>query len=118
MKGQSVPTAPKGNDWLPAVVNNLAAAGTNQGTATPIPAGQDCSVFTTVASGTGASLPGAGVGLGEEYMVANHGANALLVYPALGGYIGAAAQNGSYSLAAGKTGYFTSVGVNRWTANP
>lgn len=118
MKGQAVSTAPAHNEWLPNVVNNLTAAGSTQGTATLIPLGQDCSIFTTVAASTGAQLPFAGVGIGEEYQVANHGANPLSVYPATGGKVGTAAVNTAYSLTAGKTGYFTYVGQNQWTANP
>jgi hypothetical protein len=118
MKGMANPQAPRGNEWLPTVVNNLTAAGSTQGTATAIPSGQDESIFTTVGSGQGCSLPGAGIAIGEEYVVANHGSNALAVYPATGGYMGTAAQNAAYSLAAGKTGYFTYVGQNHWTTNP
>lgn len=118
MKGMANSQAPKGNEWLPTVVNNLTAAGSTQGGATAIPPGQDESIFTTVASSTGCSLPGSGLGIGEEYVIANHGANALSVYPATGGYVGTAAQNAAYSLAAGKTGYFTYVGSGHWTANP
>jgi hypothetical protein len=71
-----------------------------------------------VASGAGAKLPPAGVSVGEDYEVANHGANALLVYPALGGQIGTLGTNVGYSLAAGKLGWFRYVGVLQWTACP
>lgn len=118
MRGQSSPQAPKFNEWLPNVINNLTAAGNSQGTALAIPAGQDMSIFTTVAASTGAILPGAGVTLGEEYVIANHGANALSVYPASGGKMGTASANAAYSLAAGKTGYFVYCGQNQWTTNP
>lgn len=118
MKGMNNTQAPKGNEWLPSVAQNLTAAGSTQGTATVIPSGQDESIFTTVAASTGCILPGVGVGVGEEYVVANHGANALAVYPATGGKMGTAATNAAYSLAAGKTGYFTYVGQGQWTVNP
>ncbi len=118
MKAQATQSGPIGNDWLPTTKTNLSGAGSTQGTATVIPSGQDLSIFTTVASSTGAVLPLFGVTLGEEYMVANHGANALSVYPTLGGFMGTAAQNAAYSLAAGKTGYFVYVGTNHWTVNP
>jgi hypothetical protein len=118
MKGLSVPTAPKGSEWLPTVVSGLTAAGSTQGTALAIPSGQDCSVLATVASSTGVILPATGVGLGEEYMVANHGANAVNVYPPVGGKLGNSSVNTAYSLAAGKTGYFTFVGLLSWTTNP
>ena len=111
MKGMSNTQAPKGGEWLPNVVTGLVGAGSSQGTALAIPSGQDESVFITVAASTGCIMPSSGVSLGEEYVVANHGANALSVYPATGGKMGTASTNGAYSLAAGKTGYFTYVGV-------
>jgi hypothetical protein len=117
MRGQSVPTAPKGNEWLYAGKTGLSAAGSTQGTATAIPLGQDLSVFTAVSSGQGCILP-AGIGPNEEYAVANHGANALAVYPPSGGAMGTASTNVAYSLAAGKTGYFVCVGPNQFTTNP
>jgi hypothetical protein len=116
--GQNNPQGPNPNAWLVKPASNLTAAGTTQGTAYVIPAGQDGSIFTTVSSGTGAILPAGGVGLGEEYVIANHGSNALSVYPPSGGKVGTAATNAAYSLAAGKTGYFLFVGALQWTANP
>lgn len=120
MLGQSVSTAPQGNDWLAHASPNLTATGTNQGTALVIPAGQDLSIVTTAASGTGVQLPGAGVSRPEVYVVANHGANALLVYPPTGGQIGTLGANVGYSLAAGKTGYYTCIASlgKQWTACP
>lgn len=118
MRGQSVSTAPKGNEWLPNVVGNLTALGTNQATAYQIPAGQDSSIFTNVASGTGAGLPPSGISLGENYEAANHGANALLIYPASGGQIGTLGANAGYSIAAGKLAWFRYVGNKQWTACP
>lgn len=115
---QSVATAPKGNEWIPNAVSGLTAAGNSQGTALAIPSGQDCSIFTTVAASTGCIFPSSGVSIGEEYVVVNHGANALSVYPASGGKVGTAATNAAYSLAAGKAGYFIYVGLNQWSANP
>lgn len=119
MKANPVTTAPKGSEWLATPGNNLTALGSSQGTALTIPLGQDLTILTTVAAGTGVMLPGPyGLTVGEEYAVANHGTNALLVYPAVSGFVGNAAQNAGYSLAAGKTGYFVYVGINKWTANP
>lgn len=109
---------PNPNDWLVKPSNNLTAAGNSQGTATVIPAGQDGSIFTTVAASTGAILPATGVGIGEEYVIANHGVSALSVYPPSGGKVGNASANSAYSLTAGKTGYFMFVGQLQWTANP
>jgi hypothetical protein len=116
--GASTPQGPQNNAWLVKPALALTAAGTNQSTAYVIPSGQDGSIFTTVASGTGAQLPSGGVGIGEEYVIANHGSNALLVYPPLGGKMGTASTNAGYSLTAGKTGYFLYVGSLQWTVNP
>lgn len=116
--GSSTQASPKGNEWLVKPVNNLTAIGTTQANAYQVPSGQDGSLFTTVSSGTGATLPAVGVGLGEEYVLINHGVNALLVYPPVGGKVGNASTNTGYSLGAGKTGYFMFVGQLQWTANP
>lgn len=116
--GASVPQGPSNNAWIVKPVNNLTAAGTTQGNAYVIPSGQDGSIFTTVGSGTGAILPANGVGIGEEYVIANHGVNALAVYPPSGGKMGTASANTAYSLSAGKTGYFMFVGQLQWTTNP
>lgn len=102
------------NAWLPTVMSGLSAGGSTQATATAVPSSQDCSVFTTVAAGQGCSLPGVGLSSGEVYTVVNHGASALSVYPAVNGYIGTAAQNGAYSLAAGSAVSFLYVGLGRW----
>jgi hypothetical protein len=107
-----------GSPWIDRPVGNLTAAGSNQGTAYVIPSGQALSVFTTVSASTGCILPASGVTFGEEYEVANHGTNALLVYPPVGGKMGNASANTAYSLAAGKTGYFLCVSLLQWTTNP
>lgn len=119
MKGMSVNRAPAGNEWLPTSGNNMSAAGSTQANGTAIPLGQDLSIFTTVGSGQGTVLPGAGVGVGEEYVVANHGVNALLVYAnSASGKMGTGGGGAGYSLTAGKTGYFVYVGLGNWTVNP
>ncbi len=110
-------TGVSGSPWIDKPVINLSGAGTTQGNAYVIPIGQALSVFSTVGSGTGAILPPL-VSLGEEYEIANHGANALLVYPPVGGKMGSASTNTGYSLVAGKTGYFLCVGIWQFTTNP
>lgn len=80
----------------------LSAAGTNQGTATPI--ATQVAAFTTVASGAGGVLPAAAVGVGGE--VFNDGANALLLYPN-----GSDAINGG---AAGAAAPIMAGGYARW----
>jgi hypothetical protein len=76
--------------------NNLTATGTTQANALPLPA--DICKFTTVAAGTGAVIgPCNG---GDCGTVFNGGANALLLYPPLGGKINGLGVNAGYSIAA------------------
>jgi hypothetical protein len=74
--------------------------------------------IASVSPGQGAILSAGGVSFGGEYSVANHGSNALLIYPPVGGTIGGGAVNAAYSLAAGKLGRFRNVALLTWTANP
>lgn len=75
--------------------------------------------MTTCAASAGVNLPSVGVSPGEEYVIANHGANACSVYPGVaGGKMGTASAGAAYSLTAGKTGYFLYIGLNQWTTNP
>ena len=117
--GSGKTTSPASNEWLPHVAMSLSAAGNAIGNALAIPVGQDLSIFTTVNSGQGCQLPLSGVSLGETYQVANHGSNALLVYPSSNtAKMGTASAGAGYSLAAGKSAYFTSVGLGSWTTCP
>lgn len=75
--------------------NNLTATGSTQATALPLPA--DLCKFTTVAGSTGALIPAANPG--DCGTVFNGGANALSLYPPVGGKINAVATNGAYSIA-------------------
>lgn len=78
------------------VANSLVATGTIQGNALALPA--DINRFGTVAAGTGAIIPPCNGG--DELTVVNAGANALLVYPPVGGTINSLAANAGYSVAA------------------
>lgn len=78
------------------VANNLTALGTTQGNALPLPA--DINKFTTVAAGTGTVLPA--MNPGDSVTLFNGGANALLVYPPVGGKINSLGNNAGYSVAA------------------
>lgn len=112
----------------------LTASGSTQGTALPLP--RDLNQFTTVAAGTGCILPfgvdqiastqsvappgttqnNYGIAeFGDTFAVINQGANALLVYPQLGGKssLGGAA-NAGYSVAAGKGATFQYLGGGNW----
>jgi hypothetical protein len=78
------------------VANSLTATGATQATALPL-AG-DINRFTTVAASTGALLPS--MNPGDSIQVFNGGANALLVYPPVGGAVNALSTNTGYSVAA------------------
>jgi len=77
------------------VNDGLTATGTTQATALLISG--DLNVFSTVASGAGCILPVGGEN--DTYSIINDGANALLIYPPLGGTISGGAVNASISIA-------------------
>lgn len=92
------------------------ATGANQATAFPLQfSGTE---FTTVAASTGAILLGVTTASGaptrivpgDIFAVYNQGANALLVYPPVGGRIGLAAVNAGFSVASGKAALFGARG--------
>jgi hypothetical protein len=73
----------------------VAAAGTTQATATAL--GADINFVTTVGAGSGVILPA--MNGGDSMEVYNAGANALLLYPPVGGQIKALGTNAGYSIA-------------------
>jgi len=75
--------------------NALTATGSTQAGALPLPA--DTCKFTTVGSGTGALIPPSNPG--DAGTVYNGGANALLLYPPVGGTINGLSANAGYSIA-------------------
>jgi hypothetical protein len=75
----------------PAVI----AAGTTQGTATQL--GADNNDVSTVPANSGVILPA--MNPGDDVTVYNGGANALLIYPPVGGQIKGLGVNVGYSLA-------------------
>jgi hypothetical protein len=89
----------------------LSGAGATQATATAITS--DISAFTTVAASSGAILPTPG-NAGEDYVVANWGANALLLYPPVGHKANNGATNAAVSVAAGKTAHAFYCGALQW----
>ncbi len=88
----------------------VTAAGTTQTGATLVYG--DNVVVTTCASGAGIILStnNAGFGPGDDVFVSNQGANACLVYPPIGGQINALGTNVGFSVTAGKSTFFRSVG--------
>lgn len=77
------------------VANNLTATGSTQITALALPA--DICKITTAAASTGVIIPASNPGDGGT--VFNGGANALLLYPPVGGKINALGTNAGYSIA-------------------
>lgn len=90
----------------------LSGAGSTQATATKL--GADHSQFSTVAASQGAVLPAANVG--EWMSVHNGGANALSVYPNLGGTINGGSANAAVSVPAGKAAIFVPLDGMAWLA--
>lgn len=93
------------------------ATGSTQGTAYVLQ--NEYTVFTTVAASTGALLPAPAVGIvpTDALFIANNGANALTVYPPVGGAIGTAAVNTGVSVPANKTGFFIALASGNYVAN-
>jgi hypothetical protein len=90
--------------------DNVAAAGTNQGTAHVISG--EVYMPTSVGSGTGCSLPAASPGL--YITVVNKGANALSMYSATGNINGTIGTT-AYTIAVGKSVCVVSDGTNYYT---
>ena len=95
----------------------LTALGSTQATAFALPS--DFNIFTTTALSTGAILSATGVNiqLADSFIVVNHGANPLAVYPPVGGTISTLTANTSLAVPAGKTGFFLVVGSNAYAAS-
>lgn len=95
----------------PALQTGLTAVGSSQATAFAL-TNNTLHEFTTVASSTGAILP---VGVTpSEVTIYNSGANALTLYPPLGGSIDVGSANASVSLAAGSGATFWASTPSNW----
>ena len=98
------------------VTNSQTATGTIRTDALALPS--DFVIFTTVASNTGTRLPSANVNLADSFIIVNHGANTLKVYPATStGTVANGAAGAALSVAASKTAYFTFLGSDNWAAS-
>lgn len=95
----------------------LTATGTTQATALALPS--DWNLFTTVAASTGCILPanGSNVNMTDVYIVMNHGANTLSVYPPTGGKIANGSANAAFSVAANKMATFVNIGSGNWAGS-
>jgi hypothetical protein len=83
------------------VQTGVTATGTTQATA--VPAYGDLVVVTTAAASTGVIMAGPAFGPGDTQTIINQGANAVLVYPPVGGTINALSANAGFSVGAGKS---------------
>lgn len=92
------------------VQTGLVATGTTQATALVLTRGWNEVITTPVNSGV--VIPALGVGI--ESTVFNEGANALKVYPPVGGQIDALGVNIPYSLASGKMQSLFQLTATRW----
>lgn len=100
------------------VATGLTAAGSTQTGALGL--SNSVNVVSTVAASTGVRLPTVAgdvhvVQSGDVVTVFNRGANALSVYPPVGGTIDSLATNAAFSVAAGKAARFFCVADNGLT---
>lgn len=92
--------------------DGLAATGTTQADALSLPG--DVNVVTTVAANSGVRLPNIPQP-GDEFAIANLGANALNIYPGTGGSIQGGAVNLPYVLNVGASAVFIArAGSKAW----
>ena len=94
----------------------VAAAGTNQATATPIPIFSQLGIdVTPVPAGSGVILPISQTG--SNILIYNTGANTLNIYPPSFGAIDGGSQNVPITLAAGSKVVLYSVSSTSWSIN-
>jgi hypothetical protein len=93
------------------VLSGLTAIGTSQGTGFPLANDADHQ-FTTVGSGTGATLPSAR--LPSRVAIWNGGASTLTIYPPSGGKINDGSVNASTTLGAGSGVSFFASDLGTW----
>lgn len=120
LMGAGVPATQAQSTVAGVPLLNQTAAGSTQGTAYAITS--DFVVFGTVAASTGARLPAQSAPsmtalAGDIYIVVNGGANALAIYPPVGGNFVTLSANTSVSLPAGKTADLYCLGNNVWAAS-
>lgn len=93
-----------------SVATGLVAAGTTQGTALALTV--NWNEVTTVAVNTGVEL--GALGIGQPSKVWNLGANALKIYPPVGGQIDALGVNVAYSLPVNKCQELDQLTATQW----
>lgn len=98
------------------MLNSIALTATGSTQATGLLLVDDINIFTTVAASTGAVLPTVW-NFKDSIEVFNNGANALSLYPSVGGQIGTASVNAALSIPAGKGVKLITLGSNNWVYN-
>lgn len=102
-------------------VPSLSQTATGNSLATALACPSDFVVFTTVAASTGVRLPAASTGtvnIADSYIIVNHGANALSVYPGTSsGKVANGTAGAALSVPATKTVYLTYLGSDNWAAS-
>ena len=93
-----------------SVGTGITAAGSTQGTATPL--SKEINIVSTVSSAQGVQLPTAVAGM--VLTVTNTSANSLLVYPAASSYINTQAINVGFVQPAGATIQFIAPTTTQW----
>lgn len=91
----------------------LVATGTNQATGLQLVDSKEYYQFATVAASTATLLP-KGASPGDEVFIVNSGANALLVFPQVGGSLNSTSANSSVSLAVGKSMHAYALTALNW----
>jgi len=97
------------------VATGLKALGKSQGTALHV--GAAVMVLEDVAAGSGVVLPD-NASPTDSYVIYNGGANAVNVYPPLGGFLNNLAANAPVILASTKAANFVCVEALKWIALP
>lgn len=120
MSFQRLANEVRSGQWLggamSTVAGGLTAAGTTNANALVLSSDADLHTITTAGAGTGAILS-APSGAGDEVVVFNRGANAVLVYPQAGGQINAlTATTAGFSVAAGGRCVFVCHDGVNWMA--
>lgn len=98
------------------VSSGLTATGASQNS---LPLPSDFNIYTTTTLANGPTLPATGpqCNAGDSFIVVNHGANSMNVWPPTGGKIGTASANAAFAVGAGKTAWFLSIGGGNFAAS-
>ncbi len=97
--------------FVPSVATGLIATGTVQADALALVDGWN--EIATVAAGTGVVIPDLGTGIASQVWN-NDAADALLIYPPVGGQIDALGVNNPYSLPFAKSQVFSQTAALQW----